>query len=75
MLPGIFGLAANVVRRAVVRPEVVDVRLRVCIADRFISEVAQCLMLLNRPGDLFVHVRSHHLRAPVAMIGANQTAI
>ena len=67
-----FIVALDVVVGHIVRAEMVDIHLRVFIADRVIGEEAQRLMRLDRPGDFLIDIRLDHRRGPIAVIALDE---
>jgi hypothetical protein len=58
--------------RLVIGAEQFDVLIGIGIADRFIGIEAHCLMRPDRPGNFLVDVRLQELRAPIAVIAADE---
>ena len=58
--------------RLIVGAEIFDVHLRIFVADGSIGEEAQRLVGAHRPAHLFVDIGLDHLRAPIAVVAANE---
>ena len=74
VLTRLFVFPDDIGLRLIVGPEILDVHVRVLVADRFVGEEAQRLVHADRPAHLLVDIRLDHLRAPIAMVGADEAA-
>ena len=58
--------------RLIVGAEIVDVHFRIFVADRRIGEEAQRLVRAHRPAHFLVDIGLDHLRAPIAVVAADE---
>ena len=72
VVPGALVFGDDIRLRLVVGAEIPGVHFRVFVADGRVGEEAQRLMRAHRPAHFFVDIGLDHLRAPVAVIAADE---
>lgn len=64
---------ANIVWRLIIFSEITEISVGIRVPHGLVREIAQRLVVANRPTDFRIHVRFYQLGSPISMISGDKT--